>query len=204
MKKTLLPILLAFLATTTFSQLNMQLLDEMDYSPNVNDVWGWADPNSNAEYAIVGLNTGVSIVDITTPTDIVEVQFIGGENSTWRDIKSWENFAYVTNEKGGGLLVIDMSGAPDNITWEYKIFNIGGWGDLTDCHNLYIDEFGYCYLAGCNLNNGRMLTILDVFTDPANPAVVYSDVAAYAHDYFAKTISSMLLKSMQAKWAFTM
>jgi choice-of-anchor B domain-containing protein len=186
MKSTLLSFFLAFVAIPSFSQLNMQLLDQMGYPVAVNDVWGWADPVTNAEYAIVGLNTGVSIVDVTTPTNIVEVQFISGPNSTWRDIKSWGNHVYVTNETGGGLLVVDMSGAPDNITWEYVIFPIPGWGDLTDCHNLYIDEFGYCYLAGCNLNAGRMLTILDVFTDPGNPTVVYSEEANYAHDYFAQ------------------
>ena len=186
MKKSLLPFFLTLFTTTTFSQLNMQLLDQMTYSVNVNDVWGWADPDSNAEYAFVGMNTGVSIVDVTNPTDIQEVQFITGPNSTWRDIKTWSHFAYVTNETGGGLLVIDMSGAPDNITWEYKIFNIPGWGNLTDCHNLFIDEYGYCYLAGCNLNGGQMLTILDVFTNSANPTVVYSNVANYAHDYFAQ------------------
>ncbi len=186
MKKILLPFFWALLATTSFAQLNMQLLDQLDYPVNVNDVWGWADPVTNAEYAIVGLNTGVSIVNVTEPTAIEEVQFIDGPNSTWRDIKSWGNHVYVTNETGGGLLVIDMAGAPDSITWEYVIFPITGWGNLTDCHNLYIDEFGYCYLAGCNLNNGRMLTILDVFTDPGNPTVIYSDVAPYAHDYFAQ------------------
>ncbi|MEZ4954703.1 MAG: hypothetical protein R2825_14135 [Saprospiraceae bacterium] len=43
MKSTLLSFFLAFVAIPSFSQLNMQLLDQMDYPVAVNDVWGWAD-----------------------------------------------------------------------------------------------------------------------------------------------------------------
>ena len=185
MKKTVLLFLLAFLFQNAYSQLNMQLLDQHTYPVAVNDVWGWADPNSNAEYAIVGTNTRVSIVDITTPTDIIEVEFIPGPNSTWRDIKSWGNHVYVTNESSGGVLVIDMSGAPDNITWTNWSPTIPGLGNLTRCHNLYIDEYGYCYLAGCNINSGGII-IANVFSNPGNPVFDAAAPAIYAHDVFAQ------------------
>ena len=33
-----------------------------------NDIWGWADPETGSEYALVGMENGLAFVDITTPT----------------------------------------------------------------------------------------------------------------------------------------
>lgn len=33
----------------------------------VNDIWGWVDPETSKEYALVGLTDGVSFVDVTNP-----------------------------------------------------------------------------------------------------------------------------------------
>lgn len=185
MKKTLLSILLACIGTLAFSQLNMTLLDEIDYGVNANDVWGYVDPDDGTEYALVGLVNGLSIVDLTDPENVVEVQLVPGPNSTWRDIKSWGEHVYVTNETGNGLLVVDMSGAPDNITWFEWTPNIPGLGTLSSCHNIYIDEFGYAYLAGCNLNSGGML-IIDVFSDPGNPQFEVAAPSVYSHDVYTR------------------
>lgn len=186
MKKLLFTCLLAIISTMAFSQLNMTLLDEMNYNVNSNDIWGWVDPDDGTEYALVGLVNGLSIVDVSTPDDIVEVIQIPGPNSTWRDIKSWGNHVYVTNETSNGLLVVDMTDAPNNITWfEWTpdIPEIGGV--LSSCHNLYIDEFGYCYLTGCNLNSGGIFAV-DVFSDPGNPQYVAPVSTVYAHDVYAR------------------
>src|SRR5690606_34485426 len=37
-------------------------------SSNLNDIWGWTDPESNKEYALVGRTDGTSFVDISNPT----------------------------------------------------------------------------------------------------------------------------------------
>ncbi len=185
MKKFLLSFLLSIYATLAICQLNMQLLDQMDYTVNNNDVWGWVDPDDGTEYAIVGLVNGVSIVELSDPQNIQEVQFVPGPNSTWRDIKTWGNYIYVTNESSGGLKVINMTNAPNNITWSNWTPFISGLGTLKDCHNLYIDEFGYCYLAGCNLNGGGAL-IVDVFSNPGSPQYISKGPSKYAHDVFVQ------------------
>lgn len=185
MRKTLLSCLLAFASLLATAQLNMTLLDQIDYAPNNNDIWGWVDPDNGKEYALVGLVTGLSIVDVSVPTNIVEVQFIPGASSTWRDIKTWGNFAYVTNENSGGILVVDLSGAPNNITWSSWVPTIPGLGTINKCHNLYIDEFGYCYLAGCNINSGGIV-IANVFTTPGTPFYVGKGPAVYSHDVYAR------------------
>jgi hypothetical protein len=38
------------------------------YSTFVSEVWGWVDPKTRKEYALVGMWDGTSIVDITNPT----------------------------------------------------------------------------------------------------------------------------------------
>ncbi|MEZ5056013.1 MAG: choice-of-anchor B family protein [Saprospiraceae bacterium] len=171
---------------TGFGQLNMELRSRLTYNQRLNDVWGWSDPDDGTEYALVGTRTGTSIVSLADVDNAVEVAFIPGPASTWRDIKTWGNFAYVTNETSNGVAVIDMSGAPDNITffeWTPTVNQIGG--ELESCHNLYIDEFGFCYLTGCNLNNGGAIYV-DVASNPGQPAVVGWGPNVYSHDIYAR------------------
>ena len=33
-------------------------------STSLNDIWGWTDPQTNREYAIVGMSNGTSFVEI--------------------------------------------------------------------------------------------------------------------------------------------
>ncbi|MCB0561144.1 MAG: choice-of-anchor B family protein [Phaeodactylibacter sp.] len=186
MKKTILLLLFAAVCQFANAQLNMTLLSQVDYSQNLNDIWGWADPETGIEYALVGLRNGTSIVSLENPSDAQEVAFVPGPNSTWRDIKTWGNFAYVTNETSNGLLVIDLSGLPDNVSYIEWTPNLPNLGTLSSCHNLYIDEFGYCYLAGCNLNAGGML-ILNVDTQTGEPQFVSPAPAIYAHDVYTKS-----------------
>lgn len=184
MKKTLFLLLFSFLSFLSFAQLNMTLLDQIDYTQNTNDIWGWVDPDDGTEYALVGTVTGVSVVSLADPQNIVEVAFLPGANSTWRDIKTWGNYAYVTNETSGGLMVIDLTDAPNNITATNWIPSAPGM-DFTKAHNLYIDEFGYCYIAGANKNSGGMI-ILDVFSTPGTPQFVAAAPAVYAHDVYVR------------------
>lgn len=184
MKKTLFLFLFSLLSLLSFAQLNMTLLDQIDYTQNTNDIWGWVDPDDGTEYALVGTVTGVSVVSLADPQNIVEVAFLPGANSTWRDIKTWGNYAYVTNETSGGLMVIDLTGAPGNITATNWTPSAPGM-DFTKAHNLYIDEFGYCYIAGANKNSGGMI-ILDVFSTPGSPQFVAAAPAVYAHDVYVR------------------
>ena len=183
---------LVFLFVLTFNlqaQLNCTLESNVDFTPNVSDVWGYA--SGGAEYAIVGLRTGVNIQDISSPASPVDKGTAIGANSTWRDIKTYMDYAYVTNESGDGLMIIDLSGlgsgpitSADYSNWEPVIPELGG-DTLKRCHNLYIDAAGYAYLTGCNLNSGGVIYV-DLFTDPANPSYVDHGPSIYAHDVFVE------------------
>ncbi|KAA3641225.1 MAG: choice-of-anchor B family protein [Bacteroidetes bacterium] len=188
MTRTFFALLLITFSTGIFAQLNMSLLSSIEYNTDANDIWGWADPDDGTEYAIVGLRNGVSIVSLADPEDAQEVVFIPGQNSIWRDIKTWGNFAYVTTDQNGtteGLTVIDLSDLPNSAPYYHWTPSIEGLGTLETCHNIYIDEFGYAYLAGCNLNEGGMLFI-DVFSDPGNPTLAGLAPNNYAHDVFVR------------------
>ncbi|MCB0548821.1 MAG: choice-of-anchor B family protein [Phaeodactylibacter sp.] len=176
--------ILFFTSAISQSNLNVSLVGQLGYDQAVNDIWGYAAPDGS-EYALVCVQNGVSIVSLADPANPEELFFVSGANSGWRDIKTWGTFAYVTNETSGGLAVIDLANLPDAIdSWDWTP-NIPGLGTLSSCHNLFIDEFGYAYLAGCNLNSGGILFV-DVFTEPGSPSYAGKARPVYSHDAYAR------------------
>lgn len=185
--KSIFTSLFAFLIfniALTQPNLNVSLVGQLDYPQTASDIWGYVAPDST-EYALMCLQNGVSIVSLADPANPTELHFVPGANSQWRDIKTWDTFAYVTNETGGGLAVIDLSGLPDSISSYNWQPNISGLGTLNDCHNIFIDEFGYAYLSGCNLNNGGVLFV-DVFTTPGTPVYAGKARNVYSHDAYVR------------------
>ena len=165
---------LIFFSIQLFSQqsLNMDLVGNLPYSQGTNDIWGYADGSS--EYALVGTVTGFSVVDVTNPSNPIELFFIEGSSSTWRDIKTWGKYAYVTTEAEDGLLIVDLSDlSGQTYVYTQEFF-------LTS-HNIYIDENGYAYIFGADTGNGGAI-ILDLTIDPMNPTIagIFDDY--YLHD----------------------
>lgn len=175
-------------ASAQAPDLNLELVSKVNYPQGCNDIWGYVAPDGT-EYAILGTRTGTAVLNLADPANPVEVAFIPGSSSVWRDMKSWGEFVYVTCDQGDdGLLVIDMTGAPGNVTWEFwkpELTANGSSATLHTCHNLYIDEEGYCYLAGCNVNGGGPI-ILDVATTPGQPIYVGASDARYSHDVYVR------------------
>ncbi len=186
MKKLFSTLLWIGIFCTVHAQLNTTLVAQLDYDAELNDIWGWVAPNGT-EYALVGLKNGVSIVSLANPANPQEVAFVPGAFSVWRDLKTWGNFAYITTDQSGtneGLLVIDLSELPLKVTatnWRPMIDN----NTLRTCHNLYIDENGIAYLAGCNVNAGGMLYV-DVKTTPGTPVLIGKGPSIYAHDVYVQ------------------
>ncbi|MEM8523234.1 MAG: choice-of-anchor B family protein [Bacteroidota bacterium] len=186
MRQLFLPILLLFITYFLQAQAeqNATLVGNLRYNQGVNDVWGWADEDGT-EYAFVGLQNGVSVVSLADPSNPREAGYAPGPSSGWRDIKTWKGYAYAINETGDGLLVINLNTLPDSITYEYWAPTIDELGTLNTCHNIYIDEFGTAYLAGCNLNGGGVLFV-DVDSDPGNPIYVGKADPRYSHDVYVR------------------
>ena len=93
-----------------FAQLNLSFVSQYSYPGSrgdCSDIWGYVDQLGN-EYAIVGNQNGTSIVSLADPFNPVEVFFSPGANTIWRDMKVWGTTAYITNEGGNGLKIIDL------------------------------------------------------------------------------------------------
>ncbi|HTO90633.1 MAG TPA: choice-of-anchor B family protein [Candidatus Sulfotelmatobacter sp.] len=64
------------------------------------------------EYAILGLQIGTAIYNVTDPVHAYRVAYIPGPVSTWREAKSYRNWVYITTEGSGigqGLQIVRMS-----------------------------------------------------------------------------------------------
>ena len=175
------------------SNYNLSLLGTYDnYNSEGNDIWGWVAPDGS-EYALVGLNDGFSVVNVTNPSNPVEEFFINDLNSTWRDVKTWGHYAYVTTEADAGLLIVDLSDMTGNTYYHRTLFSAATTGadtEFTAAHNIYIDENGVAYIFGASSNTGSSpsdgVIFLDVDTDPINPLFLGEWDDFYVHDGMAR------------------
>lgn len=201
MKKLILPILLI-----SFSFINAQtpctggtagpyscdgydLQSEFSLSQlsagSGNDSWGWTDPTNGDEYALVGLNNGTAFIDISNPTSPVYLGKLPTHtsSSTWRDIKVYNNHAFVVSEANNhGMQVFDLTRlrsvtAPPVTFTEDAHYN--GFGSA---HNIVINEdTGYAYGVGTNSYNGGPHFVN--IQDPLNPTAAGGyQMDGYSHD----------------------
>ncbi|MEL6276695.1 MAG: choice-of-anchor B family protein, partial [Bacteroidota bacterium] len=184
-----LALLLALASTSIFSQqaFNTVLRSRVQYPDALlNDIWGYTAPDGT-EYALVGKRNGVSIVSLADPDNAVEVDVIPGQQSVWRDLKAFGDYAYVVADQGNeGLTIIDLSTLPDSVTWTHNNLQPPGGGTLNRAHNIYIDtETGLAYISGSNLNGGGML-IYDIASNPGSADFVAFAPNIYAHDVYVQ------------------
>ena len=87
-------------------------LDALGGGPDerVSDLWGWADPETGREYALVGRSAGMLVVDVTSPSSPVVVALVPANASGARDIKTYADHAFMTGDGAGahGLVVFDL------------------------------------------------------------------------------------------------
>lgn len=162
---------------------NMVLLDQLQYDVDGNDIWGYVAPDGT-EYALMGLRDRTSIVSLADPGNIVEVAAVYGASSTWRDLKTWRDYAYVSNETAGGVTIIDLNNLPNGVThveFQPMLDN----QPLQTIHNLYVDEMGFLYVAGSNLNGGGVI-IYDLTENAGDPVLAGVANNEYAHDVYAR------------------
>jgi choice-of-anchor B domain-containing protein len=161
-------------------------VDSVTYTVGVNDICGWAAPDGK-EYALVGLHTGVAIVDVDS-NPLKEVAFVPTENNLWKDINTFGHYAYVSAEANVGILIIDLQYLPDSVktyTWQDSLPTSEGPRPLTRAHTLWTDENGLLYLNGSNLNNGGVI-ILDVASSPTDPVFLGYAPSIYSHDCYTR------------------
>ena len=100
-----------------------------------NDCWGYTSP-SGREYALMGLRSALAVVEITAPSFPVIVAEVPHFDSNWSDVKVYGNHAYVVNEAGGGMDVIDLSDVDNGVVTLVQLLTTGGLGTA---HNVSVD-----------------------------------------------------------------
>ncbi|PIR23439.1 MAG: hypothetical protein COV44_02645 [Deltaproteobacteria bacterium CG11_big_fil_rev_8_21_14_0_20_45_16] len=145
-------------------------------SAEYNDCWGYTDANGR-EYALLGVRNGTSIIDITDPSDLREISFISSAKSIWKDIKTYQNYAYVvTDSSGWGMQILDLSGLPE------KVELVNTYKKFTISHNLFIDtDRGILFAQGSHAAPVRILSL----ADPVNPVQI-SSFGVETHDMMAR------------------
>ena len=162
---------------------NMTLLDQWNPTGlSYNDVWGYVDASNN-EYAIVGSYSKIHFLQITNSNTLTLVdEFTSGSTSTWRDFKTYGEYAYAVTEGTEGLLVYDLSDLPNSVTLSNQTTT-----EFTKAHNIYIDEAnGKLYVVGSNTQSNGLI-IYDVTTNPpTHLASVELTGGGYVHDVFVR------------------
>ena len=149
----------------------------LDEYERYSDVWGYTAPGGG-EYALVGVVTGILVVNIDDRRNPFLVRFLPRPNSPWRDIKTCGTYAYDVNEKSGGFGIIDLSDPEDPR-------NVPTPSDFGAAHNLYIDEeTATAYVAGADVGNGG-IRIYSLASPPV-PSYVGSWDPHYAHDVYVQ------------------
>jgi choice-of-anchor B domain-containing protein len=200
--KKLLPILMSFVSVFALAQTpcnsgvaGIYLCSGYDLQSSFtlgqlgagsgNDSWGWTDSLDGKEYALIGLSNGTAFIDISDPVSPVYLGKLPTHtsSSTWRDVKVYQDFAFVVSEAGGhGMQVFDLTrlrsvaNAPETFT-EDAHYN--GFGSA---HNIVINEdSGYAYGVGTNSFNGGAHFVN--IQNPLNPVAAggYS-AGLYTHD----------------------
>lgn len=139
-----------------------------------NDSWGWTDPNTQREYAIIGLDNGTAFVDITNTDEPVHLGNLptATVNSAWRDIKVYKDHAFIVSEASNhGMQVFDMTrlrsvtNPPEEFTADTHFTEFGS------AHNIVInEESGYAYPVGTSRGGPyRGGPVFINIQDPKNP-----------------------------------
>jgi len=169
-----------------YDLLDSLSLNDLDADAG-NDSWGWTDPETGVEYALIGLNNGTAFIDISNPTNVI---FVGKlpthtTNSAWRDVKVYGNYAFIVSEASGhGMQVFDLTRLRDvNLSIAPVIFaEDAHYDEFGNAHNIVINpKSAFAYAVGTTTFAGGP-HFVDI-SDPLNPTFAggYSD-NAYSHD----------------------
>jgi len=149
-----------------------------------NDSWGWADPDTGKEYAIMGLDSGTAFVDISGDTPI----HLGNlptatQSSPWRDIKVYQNHAFIVSEaQGHGMQVFDLTRLRNVADPPQNFDADANYTEFGNAHNIVInEETGFAYPVGSDTFNGGA-HFVDI-RNPKNPiAAGGHSTNGYTHD----------------------
>jgi choice-of-anchor B domain-containing protein len=164
----------------------MAFMPLSDFSVSyTNDIWGWTDPLDGKEYVLLGASNGTVFVDISDPVNPLYLGKLPTQTSSspWRDIKVYNNYAFIVSEAGGhGMQIFDLTELRSVVSPPVTFSNTDHYNGFGSAHNVAINEdSGYAYGLGTGTCSGG-LHMVDI-QDPLNAtnAGCYSG-DGYTHD----------------------
>jgi choice-of-anchor B domain-containing protein len=158
-----------------------------------NDVWGWTDPDTNREYALLGRSNGTAFVDIT---DAEHPIYLGNlpthsVDSVWRAIKVYANHAFIVSEAANhGMQVFDLTRLRNVASPPATFTETAHYNGFSRAHTITLnEETGYAYANGVTSyadaaanKCARGLHMIDV-RNPSHPTFAGCfDTDGYTHD----------------------
>ncbi|MYK66986.1 MAG: choice-of-anchor B family protein, partial [Gemmatimonadetes bacterium] len=140
----------------------------------VSDVWGWTDPETGREYALVGRSGGAAIVDVSDPAGPRYVGVVPANPSGARDLKVYADHLFFTGDGAGdhGLVVFDLTRLRDAPAEPSRFQPDAVYDGIASAHNLVLDpESGFAFPVGASGGGqtcGGGLHMVDV-RDPKSP-----------------------------------
>ena len=162
-------------------------------SASTNSLWGWTDPDSGTEYALIGTDNGTAFYALD-PADHPRYlgklpTHAGTGSSLWRDVRVYANHAFVVSDSnpGHGMQVFDLTRLR-GVTTPQTFTEDGHYGAFGSGHTIAINEdTGFAYVPGTNLtcpgdSGSGGLQMIDIHV-PATPtfAGCIGD-AGYTHE----------------------
>ena len=154
------------------------------FAESSSDIWGWTDPVTGTEYAIINQYDHTAFVDLSDPTAPVVIGTLAAPSEdVARDAKVYRDHAFLTtDDPGSGMQVFDLRRLREIQSPPVPFEADAYYTDGTGTHNFAIDTAsGFAYLVGSN-DPCSGLHIVDL-SDPLTPTAAgcYADLG-YIHD----------------------
>ncbi len=120
----------------------------------MNDNWGWTDPLTKREIAILGRTDGTSFVDVTDPAnprylgDLPKTK--GSPSAAWRDMKVYKDHVFIVadNSAEHGMQVFDLTRLRTVRTPQVFAPDVR-YDRINSAHNILVnEETGFVYTVG--------------------------------------------------------
>lgn len=165
------------------------------------NIWGFVDLNDNHEYALIGLNRGTGVVDVTNPENPRQVGVVAATNdSSWRELKiyqffnqqqsRWNAYAYIVSDVVGspGIQIVDLTALPNSVSLATT------FTDIARQHTIYLSNTDYStgvpisgttpylYVNGGSRNRGAFQAFSVANPTALTAASTPPTSAQYTHD----------------------
>jgi choice-of-anchor B domain-containing protein len=156
-------------------------------------LWGWTDPVTSREYALIGMRDRTTFVDITDGGNSFVIGWLPSHTGTssWRELKSYNNHAFIVSDSNGnhGIQIFDLTQLRNYQTppvTPIAFTETAHYGGAGSIHNIWInEESGYAYAVGTasgttTCSGGLHMVNVQNPTNPTFAGCFASD--GYTHD----------------------